>query len=52
MENLIIIADSVKNQIVSTKEVISSMEVGDYFMLDNSWIKITENHVLMAKGIF
>ena len=43
--------DSMKNRRISTIELIKSMQIGDYFLLDKSWIKITENHVLMVKEI-
>ena len=52
MENPIIITDRVKNKRISTDEVILSMEIGDYFMLDNHWIEMTKIHVLMTKEIF
>ena len=52
MESSIILTESVKNQRMSTNEVIKNMKIGDYFMLDKSWIQITENHVILVKKIF
>ena len=52
METSIIITESVKNQRLSTNEVIKNMKIGDYFMLDKSWIQITDNHVVLANKIF
>ena len=52
MESSIIITESVKNQRMPTNEVIKNMKIGDYFMLDKSWIQITENHIVLANKIF
>ena len=51
MESPITIRENGINQKVPTKEVIENMKIGDYFMLDKSWIKITISHVLMLKEI-
>ena len=52
MESSIVFAENVKNQRISTKEVTDNIEIGDYIMLDDSWIQITESHLLLVRKIF
>ena len=52
MEYSKLIAKIDDNQRMSTIDVIKTMEIGDYFLVDNSWIQITENHVFLVKNDF